>query len=204
MSRLVSNFAVLVFTVLVVIGSGTVTHAAEATASAPSPAAVGEADRPIAPQDLLFIAIVGEASIPTEFRVSASGEVQFPFIGSIEAQGLTPTAFRDRLKEALSKDYFVAPEVIVTVKDYRQEFVHVIGEVNRPGQIPLPPERKIDIMDAIAFANGITRLAKNKVSYTHKGVTKEISLEELKRVTDPSKRIWLEPGDIIEVKQSAF
>jgi polysaccharide export outer membrane protein len=170
-----------------------------APASATSPD-----DRRIAPQDLLLITIVGERDLQTEFRVSSSGSVFFPFVGAVTAKDLTPPEFAERLREALMKDYFVDPQVIVTVKDYRQEFVYVIGQVNRPGPVAIPSERKIDILEAIAFANGTTRLARSRINFTRNGVTTSLSIDDLKKESDPNKKIWVQPGDIIEVKESVI
>ena len=105
------------------------------------------------------------------------------------------------IPDSLMKDYFVDPQVIVTVKDYRTEYVRVIGHVNRPGPIQLTGEQKLDVVDVIAMAGGPTPRAKNSVEYTHNGVTRTLKLDELKKETDPAKKVWVQPGDIIDVKE---
>lgn len=177
--------------------------AVSAPAQTTAPASDAE-DRPIAPQDLLGIVIVGEAGLPTDYRVSASGEIQFPFIGIVKVNGLTPREAARKLELELSKDYFVKPEVLVTVKEYRLDYVIVIGQVNRPGNLPLSPEQRMDILDAIARAGGLTRLAKNEVEFIRDGKREKISLDRLKKESDPAKKIWLRPGDILEVKEAMF
>lgn len=177
--------------------------AVSAPAQTTAPASDAE-DRPIAPQDLLGIVIVGEAGLPTDYRVSASGEIQFPFIGIVKVSGLTPREAARKLELELSKDYFVKPEVLVTVKEYRLDYVIVIGQVNRPGNLPLSPEQRMDILDAIARAGGLTRLAKNEVEFIRDGKREKISLDRLKKESDPAKKIWLRPGDILEVKEAMF
>jgi len=164
----------------------------------------GQAERKVAANDLLFITIVGERDLQTEFRVSSSGTIQYPFIDEIEVAGLTPAEIRTRLREILMKDYFVDPQVVVTVKDYRSEFVRVIGQVNRPGPIQLTGEQKMDVIDVITLAGGTTIRARNAVEYTRNGVTRTLKLDELKKETDPSKKIWVQPGDIIDVKESVL
>lgn len=157
-------------------------------------------DRKISPQDLLNIVIVGEA-LPAEYRVSASGTINFPFLEVVEVKGLTPRELDLKLTELLSKDYFVKPEVLVDIKAYREDYVRMIGEVNRPGPITLKPEQRMDILDALSFAGGVTRLGKNEVEFTREGQRQTFSVEKLKRETDPAKKVWLKPGDIIEVKE---
>lgn len=172
--------------------------------SSPPPVAGTAGDRPIAPQDLLNIVIVGEAGLPSDYRVSASGDIQFPFLGLVHAAGLTPRELARHLEQELSKDYFVKPEVLVSVKEYRVDYVIVIGQVNRPGNLPLSPEQRMDILDAIARAGGLTRLAKKEVEFIRDGKREKFSLDRLKKESDPAKKIWLQPGDILEVKESVF
>ncbi len=176
-----------------------------AWSQAPDSAALTEfiadtSDRKISPQDLLNIVIVGE-TLPAEYRVSASGTINFPFLEVVEVKGLTPRELDLRLTELLSKDYFVKPEVLVDIKAYREDYVRMIGEVNRPGPIALKPEQRMDILDALSFAGGVTRLGKSEVEFTREGQRQTFSIEKLKRETDPAKKIWLKPGDIIEVKE---
>jgi len=173
-------------------------------ARAAEPTGTTESDRKISPSDLLVITITGEKDLQTEFRVAASGTIQFPFLEDVEVAGLTPAELRVRLRELLMKDYFVDPQVIVSVKDYRTDFVRVIGQVLRPGPISLPADQKLDLFDIIAMAGGTTRTAKNTVEYTHNGVMQKFKLDDLKKEADPSKRIWVQPGDTIEVRESAF
>lgn len=176
-----------------------------AIAQASSPDTITDAgDRPIAAQDVLSIVIVGESGLPTDYRVSASGTIQFPFLDVVEVKGLTPRELSQKLESELSKDYFVKPQVLVTVKEYRQDYVRVMGAVNRPGTVPLNAEQKMDILDAIAFANGVTRSASDKVEFTRNGRTQTFKIEALKRETDPQKKIYLQPGDTIMVRESVF
>jgi len=171
--------------------------------TAGDPAATGS-DRRISAQDVLSIVIVGEAGLPSEYRVSASGEIQFPFLDVVQVKGMTPRELDLKLEELLAKDYFVKPEVIVSVREYRQEFIIVIGAVNRPGNLPLSAEQKMDILDAIAFAGGTTRTAKNSVEFTRGGKRTVYSIDKLKSESDPSRKVLLQPGDILEVKESVF
>jgi polysaccharide export outer membrane protein len=162
-----------------------------------------KADRKIAPQDILNILIVGEKDLPIEFPVSATGTIFFPFLESVEVKDKTPAEVAAIIKEALAKDYFVNPQVYVSVKQYRKEFVRVIGQVVRPGLVELPGEQRFDLVDALAAAGGLTNLAnKNKISITRKGKTETYSLNQLRDIKDPDKRVWVEPDDLIEVPQS--
>lgn len=160
-------------------------------------------DRPVAVDDVLVITIVGETTPTTEYPVSAAGYIQFPYLDLVKVEGLTPTQIKELIEKRLKDEgYFVDPQVLVTAK-YQEQYVHVLGAVARPGAIPFRGEGKMDILDVISFAGGTTRLAKDKVEHTHNGVRKVYSIEELKR-RRPEDRVLVEPGDIIEVKESFF
>jgi len=166
---------------------------------------VAEGDHKIAPLDIIMIDVVGEKDLSKELRVSSSGTITFPFLGSIEVKSKTPAEVEQLLKEKLGKDYLVDPQVIITVKEYRSRTVSVIGQVNKPGVIPLPGEQKMGILEAIAQAGDLAKSAnKNRIEVSRKGKTQKFTLDELKKDTAPEKKFWLEPGDVIYVHESFF
>src|SRR6185503_18069600 len=164
-----------------------------------------EGDHKIAPLDIIMIDVVGEKDLSKELRVSSSGTITFPFLGSIEVKGKTPAEVERLLKEKLGKDYLVDPQVLITVKEYRSRTVSVIGQVNKPGVIALPAEQKLGILEAIAQAGDLAKSAnKNRIEVSRKGKTQKFTLDELKKDTAPEKKFWLEPGDVIYVHESFF
>jgi len=164
-----------------------------------------EGDHKIAPLDIITIDVVGEKDLSKELRVSTSGTITFPFLGSIEVKGKTPAEVESLLKEKLGKDYLVDPQVIITVKEYRSRTVSVIGQVNKPGVIALPAEQKLSILEAIAQAGDLAKSAnKNRIEVSRKGKTQKFTLDDLKKDTNPEKKFWLEPGDVIYVHESFF
>jgi polysaccharide export outer membrane protein len=165
----------------------------------------GEGDHKIAPLDIITIDVVGEKDLTKELRVSSSGTITFPFLGSIEVKGKTPAEVEDLLKVKLGKDYLVDPQVIITVKEYRSRTVLVIGQVNKAGLIALPAEQKMSILEAIGQAGDLTKSAnKNRIEVSRKGKTQKFTLDDLKKDTSPAKKFWLEPGDVIYVHESFF
>ena len=164
-----------------------------------------EGDHKIAPLDIIMIDVVGEKDLSKELRVSTSGTITFPFLGSIEVKGKTPAEVENLLKEKLGKDYLVDPQVIITVKEYRSRTVSVIGQVNKPGVIALPAEQKLGILEAIAQAGDLAKSAnKNRIEVSRNGKTQKFTLDDLKKDTNPEKKFWLEPGDVIYVHESFF
>src|SRR6266568_4716302 len=164
-----------------------------------------EGDHKIAPLDIIMIDVVGEKDLSKELRVSSSGTITFPFLGNVEVKGKTPAEVENLLKGKLGKDYLVDPQVIITVKEYRSRTVSVIGQVNKPGVIALPAEQKMGILEAIAQAGDLAKSAnKNRIEVSRKGKTQTFTLDGLKKDTNPDKKLWLEPGDVIYVHESFF
>lgn len=168
-------------------------------------AAIAEADRKVSPADTLTIVVLGEEDLSLELRVEAGGTIKFPLLGNVEVSGKTTAEVATILEKKLNADYLVNPQVTINVKEYRSATVAVIGEVQTPGAIPLPFERAMDILEAIANSGGFTKTAnKSRIDLTRKGKTTRLKFEDLLKVTDQEKKIWLDPGDVINVRESFF
>ncbi len=178
----------------------------EKEASSPSTEAGADkklSDHRLAPLEIIMVEVFGEKDLSREVRVQASGKISFPLLGDVDVAGKTTTEVENLLKDLLGKDYLVDPQVTVTVKDYRQRYVNMIGQVVKPGAIPLPGEEKWTILDAIGQAGGLTRMAnQNRIEFSRQGQVQVFSLDQLKKITDPAKKIILEPGDTISVRES--
>ena len=80
-----------------------------------------------------------------------------------------------------------------------------MGQVSKPGVVPLPAEQRIDILAGIAIAGGFTKLAKtSKIDLTRNGGTTTFSLDKLKQEKDINNKVWLKTGDLVYVHESAF
>ncbi len=181
-----------------------------ATAKAKAGAKV-DTDRKIEALDMLTVNVFAEEEFSgtnnsgLELRVSSTGEVTLYLLGSVQVAGKTPAEAERHIRDLLKKDYIRDPHVLVLVKTYRVSNVTVMGQVSSPGLIDLPAERRLDILSGIAQAGGFTKLAKtSKIDLTRGGVTETYDLNKLKRETNPAKKIWLSPDDLIYVHESAF
>ena len=189
-------------------------QAAFAQDAAPANAKAGtkvDTDRKIEALDMLTVNVFGEVEFSgpsntgLELRVSSTGEVTLYLLGSVQVAGKTPAEAERHIRDLLKKDYIRDPHVLVLVKTYRVSNVTVMGQVGSPGLIDLPAERRLDILSGIAQAGGFTKLAKtSKIDLTRGGVTETYDLNKLKRETNPAKKIWLSPDDLIYVHESAF
>ena len=190
---------------------GQAVYAQEAATTKPKASAKVDTDRKIEALDMLTVNVFGEEEFSgtnnsgLELRVSSTGEVTLYLLGSVEVAGKPPAGAERHIRDLLQKDYIRDLHVLVLVKTYRVSNVTVMGQVGSPGLIDLPAARRLDILSGIAQAGGFTKLARtSKIDLTRGGVTQTYDLEKLKRETNPAKKIWLSPDDLIYVHESAF
>ncbi|MFN0067309.1 MAG: polysaccharide biosynthesis/export family protein [Limisphaerales bacterium] len=165
------------------------------------------ADYRLQPQDLIIVDVVGEPTLSKEFRISASGEINYPFLGNIRVADKTTSLVAQEVKAGLEADYLVNAQVIVQVRDFRKSLVFVYGQVNKPGAVEIPPERKLSLIEAITMAMGFTRLAKTSdVQVSRAGETERLrfDVDDLRKNNDPTRIFFLEPGDQVFVPEARF
>jgi polysaccharide export outer membrane protein len=164
------------------------------------------ADYKISPQDILVIGVIGEKDLTQDCRVNTSGTISYAWLNNVEVAGKTAAEVEQYIRKLLDKDYLVDPTVLVQVKEYRAREVTVMGQVNRPGAVPIPAEQPLTIVEAIARAGSIAKGGDpSKIYFTRRGKEKvRLSLDALSRTTDPAKMIYVQPGDVIDVGEKVF
>lgn len=91
--------------------------------------------------------------VPVGYLVDTDGEIQFPFLGSIKAQGLTKTELKDKIKSIiLEKKLLLEPIISIRFLNFK---VTVLGEVGKPTVIPIANE-KISLLEALGLAGDLT------------------------------------------------
>lgn len=131
-------------------------------------------------------------------QVGEDGNLYYPYVGVIHAEGMTAPALRDNLTEKLSA-YIANPQLDVRVVGHRSQKVYVVGEVNRPGVLPLD-DLPMMVVDAISLSGGLTENAyKSGVNISRSGKVYEIDLRALYDFADASQNLVLRHGDIINV-----
>lgn len=120
----------------------------------------GEAggDYRIGATDLLTISVFQVPDLSfDEIRVDASGNLQMPMIGSIQAAGLTPNELSNDIARRLGERYLRNPQVTVTVKEAASQKVTIDGAVTQPGVYEM--RGRTTLMQAVAMARGPLREA---------------------------------------------
>lgn len=115
----------------------------------------------IRPSDLLTFSLFQEDDMLRQVRVEQDGSVILPLIGRVLIGGLTLGEAREVLFELYDRDFFVNPQISLIVLEFRPRTISVLGQVNRPGLVEIPPDRPLTILEAIAAANGFTRLGRS-------------------------------------------
>src|SRR5687768_18412858 len=87
--------------------------------------AQARSDYKIAPHDIIVIDVFGEKDLSKEFRVSATGTINYYFLGEVHVAGKTASQVREMLTTDLNRDYLVDRQVSVDVKEYRVREVFV-------------------------------------------------------------------------------
>ncbi|NCT75328.1 MAG: hypothetical protein GXC78_12395 [Chitinophagaceae bacterium] len=88
------------------------------------------------------------------FLVDARGDIDYPMIGKVHAEGLTRQELGDFILRKINENDSVLtnPSIIVRFQNLR---ITVLGEVGRQGVIQIPGE-KVNILEAIGLAGGVT------------------------------------------------
>jgi len=111
------------------------------------------------PNDYIRITVFQEDDLLTETRISESGYINFPLLGPVLLSGKTVGQAISEIRTRLDKDYIINPQVSMDILEFAQQWITVLGEVQKPGQVAIPPEGGLDLLGAIALAGGYTRIA---------------------------------------------
>ena len=116
--------------------------------------AVPASQQRLGPLDKIRVTVFQVADLSGEFQVDAAGNIQFPLIGTVPAQGKTPIELREEVTRLLSARYLNHPDVQIAVLEQSQQTITVDGAVRQPGVLPI--RGATTLMRAVALANGMT------------------------------------------------
>jgi len=164
-----------------------------------------DADYVIGPEDVLEIAVWGNADVTRTVPVRPDGKVSLPLLNDVQAAGFTPMQLRGALVASLER-YMPSPMLSVIVREVHSFKVTVIGEVKTPGRYEL--KSRATVLDVLAMAGGLTQFAaKTRITVVrHDGEsTRELPYDFEKNTARAATRtacqdnFCVEPGDIIVV-----
>jgi polysaccharide export outer membrane protein len=161
------------------------------------------------PMDLVKLQVFQEPDLDRELRVSQDSTIVIPLVGSVDVKNRTVRDVELYIAKLYTQGYLVNPQINLTVVEYAQRTVNVFGAVNAPGSITIPPEKDINLLDAVARAGGFSRLAnRTNVSLTRTlpdGQQANYSVNADQLVTgDAKNRYQIQDGDVIFVPERVF
>lgn len=158
--------------------------------------------------DLVRVMVYKEDDMTTEVRISKTGDIALPLLGNVHVAGETVAEATTEIHNRLDKDYIINPQVTLTIMEYAPQWVTVLGEVEKQGQVVIPPEGGLDLMGAIALAGGYSRVADPSnitVVRVVNGHHEVLKVNAKKLAADSkSTTFMVMPGDTISVGESVW
>jgi polysaccharide biosynthesis/export protein len=161
----------------------------------------------VGPQDRLAVSVVDEPTLTKLVTVGANGTFDYPYIGTVNAGGLTLHAIQQDIAARLKEKYLRNPQVSIEVETYRSQLVYVWGQVRAPGAVTLMG--RITVTEALAKAGSPTADAGSFIEINRKPrpgadgaapLAERISLEDLQN--GRAQSIFLADGDTIFVPKA--
>jgi polysaccharide export outer membrane protein len=148
--------------------------------------------------------LFGAQDFHQETRVSTTGDMVLPLIGSLHVAGLTPEATASAVRNKLIEgNIYKDPQVSVLVKDYATSGMYVLGEVQRPGFYPIV--RANTLQQAIALAGGTTQKAGRWVTISNPNRSpQEIEANLSHDATGDAKDPMMMAGDTVTVSKAGI
>lgn len=156
----------------------------------------------LAPGDMLEISVWKEEGMQQQQTlVAPDGNITFPLAGTIQAAGKPLFAVEDAIAAKLG-DYIADPVVNVKLMQNSGNTIFVIGKVNKPGQYPA--NRKIDVLQALSLAGGLTVFADEDSIHVLRRVGNQVIVfpfeyDDVLKGKHLEQNIILEAGDTVTV-----
>lgn len=122
--------------------------------------------------DLLRVEVLEDSSLNREVLVAPDGNITVPLAGVVRVGGTTIRQAQARLTSQLSGNFATTPNVLVSLvklhdappvrepKEPDPLKIYVIGEVNKPGLVPV--EAGTTLLQSLSMAGGVTDFAATK------------------------------------------
>ncbi|OCL25581.1 hypothetical protein U472_14720 [Orenia metallireducens] len=154
--------------------------------------------------DQLYISVWGHEDLKQEVSVGPDGNISFPLIGEIKAEGLTLNQLTDIIITELKEYVKIEPSYVnVVLKSYRKVRVMALGEVDKPGTYQLEPQSRV--LELISLAGGLTETADlSNAKLTRGEETLTINLKDLLSGKKSEMNYLLEEGDVLYIGDEAI
>lgn len=160
----------------------------------------------LGPGDGVKISVFQNPDLGLETRVSDTGAISYPLVGSVQIGGLTVAAAERAIADGLKKGGFVLqPQVTLVIQQVRGAQVAVLGQVARPGRYPLE-STAMKVTDVLALAGGTAPQGADRVILSGlrngRRVRAEIDVADLFVAWTPEKDVAVMAGDTLYVHRA--
>jgi polysaccharide export outer membrane protein len=152
--------------------------------------------------DVLAVRVWKNQELSVEVPVRPDGMISVPLVNDVEAAGLTTDQLKSEITTKLA-EFITNPDVTVVVLRADSKRVFVLGEVQRPGPVPLTTS--LSVLDAISAASGLSVFADaDDIKIIRRSpdgaeLEFEFDYDAYVRGRAPGTNILLQPGDTIVV-----
>jgi polysaccharide export outer membrane protein len=155
----------------------------------------------IGADDQLTVRFWGDTQLSADVVVRPDGKISLPLLNDVEAAGLTPEQLGDALEKAAAR-FIAEPDATVIVREIHSRKVYAIGQVGRPGAVPLNGE--MNVLQLLASVGGVLEYAdkggivvlRNQGGKEHRF---KFNYNDVLKGKNVQQNILLQPGDTVVV-----
>ena len=169
----------------------------------------------LSPFDLVKVSVYGQDDLACEQRISDKGILSMPLLGGILVGNSTVSEAEDLVEQVfVQQQYLRNPVVSISIQEFAPKMVTILGEVEQPGAIAIPPgQNGVPLLVAVAGAGGFTgtaKLTQVRVTRASRGaVPQQIDIVNAGKLLDSietgqSRSMVVHPDDIVFVPKRVF
>jgi len=156
--------------------------------------------------DSIRIQVFQNPDLSLETRVSESGTITYPLIGSVAIGGLAVSKAESRIAKMLDDGGFVIkPQVTINILHVVGNAVSALGQFNKPGRFPLDTTQT-RLSDVMAQAGGVAQSGAETLILVGqrdgKPLRREIDVTAMFMSTQEVDDPLMLPGDVIYVHRA--
>jgi polysaccharide export outer membrane protein len=110
----------------------------------------------LGPEDVIEVVVWKTPELSRQVVIRPDGKISLALIGDVVASGLTADQLAEKIVEKY-KAFKENPSVSVNVIEVNSYYVFIVGEVVKPGKLPL--KSYTTILQAMSLAEGFTQFA---------------------------------------------
>jgi polysaccharide export outer membrane protein len=120
-------------------------------------------DYVLQPSDLVVFELYNEPDVATQQRISGSGDLRLPMLGSVHLRGMSVRGAEQHIENLYRVGgFYTHPQVTIYASPHAERMISILGQVNRPDRIALPEGTEgMGLAQAIAMVGGLTRIARS-------------------------------------------